>query len=175
MSSSSGPARVARPLLPTWPRPGWTSCCWRSPRFPREKVCGDGLTPRAVKELIALGIPTREEDGWIKNQGLRVIGGGVRLQLKWPELASLPGLRAGPAAAGLRRGLVRHAEKVGARLHERTSVTGPVLDERTGRVLGVTAREVDDQGKASGPSAPSAPRWSSPPTATPAGSRSRSA
>ena len=28
--------------------------------FPREKVCGDGLTPRAVKELIALGIPTNE-------------------------------------------------------------------------------------------------------------------
>jgi flavin-dependent dehydrogenase len=25
--------------------------------FPREKVCGDGLTPRAVRELITLGIP----------------------------------------------------------------------------------------------------------------------
>ena len=25
-------------------------------RFPREKVCGDGLTPRAVKEIDALGI-----------------------------------------------------------------------------------------------------------------------
>ena len=37
--------------------------------FPREKVCGDGLTPRAVKELVALGIPTREEDGWIQQQG----------------------------------------------------------------------------------------------------------
>src|SRR5690606_20010255 len=25
-------------------------------RFPREKVCGDGLTPRAVKELVAMGV-----------------------------------------------------------------------------------------------------------------------
>ena len=26
--------------------------------FPREKVCGDGLTPRAVKQLVAMGIDT---------------------------------------------------------------------------------------------------------------------
>ena len=25
-------------------------------KFPREKVCGDGLTPRAVKQLVAMGI-----------------------------------------------------------------------------------------------------------------------
>jgi flavin-dependent dehydrogenase len=47
--------------------------------FPREKVCGDGLTPRAVKQLIAMGVPTDVEDGWIRNQGLRIIGGGTRL------------------------------------------------------------------------------------------------
>ena len=58
--------------------------------FPREKVCGDGLTPRAVRELITLGIPTPAEDGWIKNHGLRIVGGGVRLELPWPDLASFP-------------------------------------------------------------------------------------
>ncbi|MHB1490588.1 MAG: FAD-dependent oxidoreductase, partial [Cellulomonas sp.] len=51
--------------------------------FPRDKVCGDGLTPRAVKELVAMGVPLREEDGWIRNAGLRVIGGGHRLELPW--------------------------------------------------------------------------------------------
>ena len=30
---------------------------------------------------------------------------------------------------------------------ERTAVTGPVLDERTGRVVGVTAKPVDDRGR----------------------------
>jgi geranylgeranyl reductase family protein len=118
--------------------------------FPREKVCGDGLTPRAVKELVALGIPTREEDGWIRNQGLRVIGGGVRLQLAWPELASFPDYGLVRPRLDFDETLARHAEKIGARLLERTSVTGPVLDERNGRVVGVIARTVDDQGKATG-------------------------
>ena len=64
--------------------------------FPREKVCGDGLTPRAVKQLIAMGIDTSEDDGWIRNHGLRIIGGGMRLELRWPDLAQLPALRPGP-------------------------------------------------------------------------------
>src|SRR2546429_87783 len=55
--------------------------------FPREKVCGDGLTPRGVKQLIDLGIDTREEAGWLHNRGLRVIGGGVTLELDWPGVA----------------------------------------------------------------------------------------
>src|SRR6476661_6277163 len=44
--------------------------------FPREKVCGDGLTPRAVKQLVNMGIDTSPEAGWKQNEGLRIIGGG---------------------------------------------------------------------------------------------------
>src|SRR3982750_4698293 len=58
--------------------------------FPREKVCGDGLTPRAVRQLVRMGVDTSEKAGWLQNKGLRVIGGGVRLELDWPELASFP-------------------------------------------------------------------------------------
>ncbi len=36
--------------------------------FPREKVCGDGLTPRAVKQLVAMGIDISEEAGWLRNR-----------------------------------------------------------------------------------------------------------
>ena len=43
-------------------------------RFPRDKVCGDGLTPRAVKSLVAMGVDVSEEAGWLRNKGLRVIG-----------------------------------------------------------------------------------------------------
>src|SRR5262245_31873181 len=57
--------------------------------FPREKVCGDGLTPRAVKQLVSIGVPI-DGDGWVRSRGLRVIGGGVRLELDWPSLASYP-------------------------------------------------------------------------------------
>ena len=60
-------------------------------KFPRDKTCGDGLTPRAVRQLINLGIPLSETDGWAHNKGLRIIGGGMRLQLDWPEVTSFPG------------------------------------------------------------------------------------
>ena len=49
--------------------------------FPREKVCGDGLTPRAVKSLVGMGIKVGEQDGWVRNKGLRVIGAGQRMEL----------------------------------------------------------------------------------------------
>jgi geranylgeranyl reductase family protein len=108
--------------------------------FPREKVCGDGLTPRAVKQLVAMGVPIRPEDGWIRNQGLRIIGGGSRLELPWPDLATFPDYGLVRPRQDFDEVLARHAEKAGARLHERTNVTAPILDERTDRVIGVSAR-----------------------------------
>ena len=108
--------------------------------FPREKVCGDGLTPRAVASLVAMGVPTPESDGWIRNTGLRVIGGGHRLELPWPDLASWPDHGLVRPRLDFDEVLVRHAEKAGARLHEQTTVTEPLLDERSGRVVGVRTR-----------------------------------
>ena len=56
--------------------------------FPRDKPCGDGLTPRAIAELDALGasewITTRA-----RNAGLRAAGFGQTLYLPWPG-GSLP-------------------------------------------------------------------------------------
>jgi geranylgeranyl reductase family protein len=118
--------------------------------FPRDKVCGDGLTPRAVKELVAMGVPLREEDGWIRNAGLRVIGGGHRLELPWPELSSYPSFGLAKTRMTLDHLLAEHARAAGAKLLERTNVTGPLVDERTGRVVGVTARPVDDAGRRAG-------------------------
>ncbi len=51
--------------------------------FPRDKTCGDGLTPRAVGELAALGL-----EDWLRDhtasQGLRAHGFGQTLLLPWP-------------------------------------------------------------------------------------------
>src|SRR5215213_9583025 len=117
--------------------------------FPRDKICGDGLTPRAVKQLIAMGIDV-DAPGWARNRGLRIIGAGHRLELPWPELTSFPPYGAVRTRMDLDETLARHAEKAGARLTERTAVTGPVVDERTGRVVGVTAKPVDDRGRRTG-------------------------
>jgi geranylgeranyl reductase family protein len=117
--------------------------------FPREKVCGDGLTPRAVKQLLALGIDM-DEPGWVRNRGLRVVGGRHRVELPWPELSSFPGYGLVRRRLDFDEVLARHAEKLGARLVERHAVTGPVLDDRTGRVVGVSAKPVDDSGRKAG-------------------------
>jgi geranylgeranyl reductase family protein len=110
--------------------------------FPREKVCGDGLTPRAVKSMIAMGVPI-EEQGWLKNKGLRVIGGGRRMELSWPELSSYPGYGLVRTRASLDETLARRAQKAGARLMEGVTVTGPVIDDRTGKIAGVRTSEED--------------------------------
>jgi len=117
--------------------------------FPREKVCGDGLTPRAVKSLVAMGIGVSEKDGWVRNKGLRVIGAGKRMELPWPELASYPDYGLVRTRLDLDETLARRAQQAGARLLEGVTVTGPVLDERTGRITGVTARPAGGAGERS--------------------------
>ena len=112
-------------------------------RFPREKVCGDGLTPRAVKTLVGMGISVTEQDGWVRNKGLRVIGAGKRLELPWPELASYPGYGLVRTRHDMDETLARRAQQAGARLHEGVTVTTPVRSERTGRITGVVAKTAD--------------------------------
>jgi geranylgeranyl reductase family protein len=51
--------------------------------FPRDKTCGDGLTPRATHELVRLGL-----EDWLRahpvSKGLRAHGFGQTLHLPWP-------------------------------------------------------------------------------------------
>jgi flavin-dependent dehydrogenase len=109
--------------------------------FPREKVCGDGLTPRAAKALAAMGVPVTEADGWLRNKGMRIIGGGGRIEIPWPDLSSFPGFGLVRNRLDFDELLARHAQQAGARLLEGTNVTGPLRDDRTGAIVGVTARQ----------------------------------
>ncbi|WP_089154934.1 geranylgeranyl reductase family protein [Micromonospora sp. NBS 11-29] len=106
--------------------------------FPREKVCGDGLTPRAVRQLIRMGVDTSPEAGWLHNKGLRVIGGGVRLELDWPDLASFPNYGLVRTRLDFDDLLARRAVDAGATLRTGVNVLGPVLDADD-RVTGVQA------------------------------------
>lgn len=81
--------------------------------FPREKVCGDGLTPRAVRELDALGVDLTGP-GWFPNKGIRLIGAGRRVELPWPDGPGLTRTR-----AGLDEVLARQAVRAGAPGHRR--------------------------------------------------------
>ncbi|MEV4844189.1 geranylgeranyl reductase family protein [Micromonospora matsumotoense] len=112
--------------------------------FPREKVCGDGLTPRATRQLIRMGVDTSPEAGWLHNKGLRVIGGGVRLELDWPDLASFPNYGLVRTRLDFDDLLAQRAVAAGAELRTNVNVIGPVLDGDD-RVVGVTAEVGPDR------------------------------
>ncbi len=120
----AGPAGPARPT--TSPRPALDVLLLEKSAFPRDKICGDGLTPRAVRQLIAMGIDL-DAPGWQRNHGLRIVGAGHRLELPWPDLATFPHYGLVRTRSDLDEILARHAEKAGARLLERH------LRHRTGR------------------------------------------
>ncbi|MBA9001417.1 geranylgeranyl reductase family protein [Thermomonospora cellulosilytica] len=112
--------------------------------FPRDKVCGDGLTPRAVRALISMGVDLAAP-GWTRTRGLRIYGGGVKIELDWPELATFPDFGMVRARTDLDQLLAEHAAKAGAGLRQGCTVTGPIVDERTGRIVGVTARHEGEE------------------------------
>lgn len=64
--------------------------------FPREKVCGDGLTPRATRALTKLGVDTSVEAGWLHNKGLRIYGGREEPFERMARTHRLPPLRPVP-------------------------------------------------------------------------------
>lgn len=117
--------------------------------FPREKVCGDGLTPRAVRELVTLGIATPEQDGWIRNKGLRIVGGGHFLSLDWPDTDGFPPYGLVRVRQDFDDILARHAVAQGARLQEGSVVTGPVMNGHN-TIAGVTVKPVGPDGRPAG-------------------------
>ncbi|MGI8457268.1 MAG: geranylgeranyl reductase family protein [Propionibacteriaceae bacterium] len=110
-------------------------------QFPREKVCGDGLTPRATRQLIRLGVDTSEAAGWLHNKGLRIYGGDRPFQLEWPDLADFPPYGLVRPRSDFDDLLVRNAEASGAKLYELANVVAPIIDERTQRITGVVAKD----------------------------------
>src|SRR4051812_50193093 len=80
--------------------------------FPRDKTCGDGLTPRAIGELERLGL-----GDWVRahavNHGLRAHGFGQTLLLPWPG-GSLPAYGSAVARTELDDHLRTNAIKAGA-------------------------------------------------------------
>jgi geranylgeranyl reductase family protein len=107
--------------------------------YPREKVCGDGLTPRAVKAMLEMGVDTGGP-GFVRNEGLRVYGPRGILDLPWPALNDWPGYGLVRTRIDFDELLARRAQQAGAVLHESTEATTPVMDR--GWVVGANVREL---------------------------------
>jgi geranylgeranyl reductase family protein len=104
--------------------------------FPRDKTCGDGLTPRATAELEQLGLRD-----WVRahtvNQGLRMAGFGREVLLPWPG-GSFPSYGSAVARTELDDKLRATAVEWGARMVEGARVVDVARDGNG--VTGVTVR-----------------------------------
>jgi geranylgeranyl reductase family protein len=107
-------------------------------RFPREKTCGDGLTPRAVKQLVDLGLGDRLEDHH-RFVGLRSIAFGRTLELEWPETPGFPRHGYVVTRHDLDELVAQQAVKAGATLRQGVEAVAPVVER--GLVRGARARD----------------------------------
>ncbi|WP_343710160.1 menaquinone reductase [Mycobacterium sp.] len=82
--------------------------------FPRDKACGDGLTPRAVAELEGLGLG-EWLDTRIRHRGLRMSGFGGSVEVDWPG-PSFPSTGSAVARTELDDRVRKVAEEAGARM-----------------------------------------------------------
>ncbi len=99
----------------------------------RDKVCGDGLTPRAIGALQKLQI---DLEGIHKINGLRMIAGKTRRELEWPSGGSFPSYGAVWTRRELDSHLLETASQSGATIFYETEVI-PVFEGE--RVTGVTS------------------------------------
>jgi flavin-dependent dehydrogenase len=53
--------------------------------FPRDKTCGDGLTPRAVRQLRDMGLEHVLAGAHHRTEGLRALGHGMTIEMPWPS------------------------------------------------------------------------------------------
>lgn len=106
--------------------------------FPRDKTCGDGLTPRAVKQLTDMGLAERLEVHH-RYKGLRATGHGMVLELEWPSHPVYPSHGYVVKRRDLDQMVADHAAKAGALVHQGTEAVSPVLER--GFVRGAVVKD----------------------------------
>ena len=71
-------------------RAGWDVAVVERKTFPRAKTCGDGLTPRSVRQITDMGLEDAVAAAGHRYEGLRAYGFGQSLEMQWPEHPSFP-------------------------------------------------------------------------------------
>src|SRR6266581_2277121 len=106
-------------------------------RFPREKTCGDGLTPRAVRQLHDMGLAEPLSE-FHRFDGLRSIGHGVTLELEWPDHPDFPPYGYVVRRRDLDEMVAERAVKVGATLWPAAEAVAPIVEH--GLVTGAAVK-----------------------------------
>jgi menaquinone-9 beta-reductase len=125
---------------------GWDVVVVEKKQFPREKTCGDGLTPRGVRQLADMGL----EDalaGSHRYTGLRAYGFGRSIEMRWPQHPNFPDYGYTITRHDLDGLVAARAEAAGATLLQGTEVVAPVVDDSVAptqplpTLSGVTVKE----------------------------------
>ncbi|MDQ1402178.1 MAG: menaquinone-9 beta-reductase [Actinomycetota bacterium] len=106
-------------------------------RYPREKTCGDGLTPRSVKQLEDMGLAEQLTEHH-RFEGLRSIAFGHTLELQWPEVGEMPRYGYVITRKDLDHLVAERAVKAGANLWQESEAVAPIVSG--GLVRGATVK-----------------------------------
>ena len=112
--------------------------------FPREKTCGDGLTPRAVKELGDMGLGEQLKQ-FHRYEGLRATAHGKELELQWPTHPLYPRHGYVVRRRELDAMVAFNAEKSGASLLQGHEALEPLMEK--GCVRGAIVNNLDEDRK----------------------------
>jgi len=101
--------------------------------FPRDKTCGDGLTPRAILQMQDMGFDFDVTD-FHKITGLRSFAGDdLMLEMEWPEHSRFPNWGGVMRRRDLDGQIAALAEKQGVVIKQMTTAT-PVIED--GQLVG---------------------------------------
>ncbi|MEY2565671.1 MAG: menaquinone-9 beta-reductase [Actinomycetota bacterium] len=112
-------------------------------RYPREKTCGDGLTPRSVRQLHDMGLADDLTE-FHRFEGLRSLAFGRTLELRWPSHPDYPSFGYVITRKDLDHLVAERAVKAGATLWQEAEATAPLLEN--GLVRGATVKVKDNGG-----------------------------
>jgi geranylgeranyl reductase family protein len=108
--------------------------------FPRDKTCGDGLTPRSVRQLHDMGLAEPLRD-YQRFDGLRSIAHGVTLELAWPDHPEFPDYGYVVRRRDLDELVAGQAVKAGATVWQAAEAVAPLVED--GLVTGAAVRHED--------------------------------
>jgi geranylgeranyl reductase family protein len=112
---------------------GWDVAVVEKKTFPRVKTCGDGLTPRAVRQLADMGLEDKLA-GSHKYTGLRAYGFGQSVEMQWPEHPHFPNYGYIITRFDLDGLVADRAAEAGATVLTGTEVVAPLIDQAAGPV-----------------------------------------
>jgi geranylgeranyl reductase family protein len=117
---------------------GWDVGLLEKKRFPREKTCGDGLTPRALEQLKHMEL-IDEIKKFHVYKGLRARAFNKVLDLQWPKIDNYIDYGVVVSRYELDAAVANNATKQGAQLFEKTEALLPIYEGD--HVKGVVAKD----------------------------------